>query len=118
MRRKLAEGGKKMRLKRNVLFAVIMLILLGTNAFAGTLSGRMIKEDGKSLAKAKIQIDGKEIMTNDFGGYQVELPDGERELQVTIDGVNYTSERVLIYSPKTEQNWRIDFKSKKLVKIR
>ena len=107
-----------MRFKGSAIFAGVMLMMFCGNAFAGTLSGRMIKEDGKSLARAKIQVEGKETTTNDFGGYQVELPDGERQLSVTIDNVNYTSEKVLIYSPKTEQNWRIDSQSKKLIKIR
>ena len=107
-----------MRSKGYAIFVVIILMMLCQNASAGTLSGRMIKEDGKSLAKTKIVIEGKETTTNDFGGYQVELPDGERELKATIGNVNYTSEKVLIYSPKTEQNWRIDSKSKRLIKIR
>ncbi len=107
-----------MKFKGSLIYVAIIFMVLCQNAFAGTLSGRIIKEDGKSLAKTKIVIEGKEITTNDFGGYQVELPDGERELQATIENVNYTSEKVLIYSPKTEQNWRIDSQSKKLVKIR
>src|SRR4030042_2541613 len=107
-----------MRFKGNAIFAVIILMMCCQTAVAGTLSGRMIKEDGKSLAKTKIVIEGQETTTNDFGGYQVQLPDGERELKATIDNVNYTSEKVLIYSPKTEQNWRIDSKSKKLIKLR
>ncbi len=107
-----------MRYGKDVIFVLIVVMVLCLDAFGGTLSGRIIKEDGKSLAKTKIEIEGKEITTNDFGGYQVELPDGERELQATIDNVSYTSEKVLIYSPKTEQNWRIDSKSKKLIKIR
>src|SRR5512139_1740482 len=107
-----------MRYGRDMILVLIMIMILCPNAFAGTLSGRIIKEDGKSLAKTKIEIEGIETTTNDFGGYQVELPDGERELRATIDNVNYTSEKVLIYSPKTEQNWRMDSKSKKLIKIR
>jgi hypothetical protein len=107
-----------MKFKGSLICVAIISMVFCQNAFAGTLSGRMIKEDGKSLAKTKIVIEGKEITTNDFGGYQVELPDGERELQATIENVNYTSEKVLIYSPKTEQNWRIDSQSKKLIKIR
>jgi len=110
-----------MQSRRSVIMIVIIIIVLMMccqSAFAGKLTGRIIKEDGKSLAKSKIVIEGKETTTNDFGGYQVELSDGERELKVTIDNVNYTSEKVLIYSPKTEQNWRIDSKSKKLIKIR
>ncbi len=107
-----------MKFKGSLFYVAIIFMVLCENAFAGMLSGRIIKEDGKSLAKTKIVIEGKEITTNDFGGYQVELPDGERELQATIENVNYTSEKVLIYSPKTEQNWRIDSQSKKLIKIR
>ena len=107
-----------MKFKRSLIYVAIIFMVFCQNAFAGTLSGRIIKEDGKSLAKTKIEIEGKETTTNDFGGYQVQLPDGERELKATIDNVNYTSEKVLIYSPKTEQNWRIDSKSKKLIRIR
>jgi hypothetical protein len=70
------------------------------------------------LSKSKVVIDGKETQTNDFGGYQVELSDGERALKVVIDNVTYTSDKILIYSPRTEQNWRIDSKGKKLIKIR
>ncbi len=40
-----------MRYGRNVIFVVIIAMVLCPNAFAGILSGRIIKEDGKSLAK-------------------------------------------------------------------
>lgn len=101
-----------------VVLVAVFIGLVYNPASAGTLTGRIIKEDGKSLSKSKVVIDGKEITTNDFGGYQVELADGERELKVTIDNVTYTSDKILIYSPRIEQNWRIDSKAKKLIKIR
>ena len=95
-----------------------LIFLFCQNVSAGVLAGRIIKEDSKSLAKTKISIEGKETITNEFGGYQVELPDGERLLKVIIDNVPYTSDKILIYSPKTEQNWRIDPNGKRLIKIR
>ncbi len=107
-----------MRFRMMAILLTVALMGLSQNSFAGMLSGRIIREDGKSLSKARIVIEGKETTTNDFGGYQVELPDGERELQATIDNVSYTSEKILIYSPKTEQNWRIDSKTRRLIKIR
>ena len=82
------------------------------------LSGRIIQEDGSSLANAKIIIEGREVMTNAFGGYAVELPDGEHELNVVIEGTSYTSEGIKIYSPKTKQNWRLDREGRRLIKIR
>jgi hypothetical protein len=112
-------GGKAMaKSAASAISATILLLLLYQQAYAGILSGRIITEDGKSLSKTRITIDGQETMTNEFGGYQVESADGERELKVVIDNVAYTSDKVLIYSPKTEQNWRIDFKGKRLTKIR
>ena len=101
-----------------IVFVVVFIGLVYSPASAGVLTGRIIKEDGKSLSKSKVTIDGKETLTNDFGGYQVELADGERQLKVTIDNVTYTSDKILIYSPRTEQNWRMDSKGKKLIKIR
>jgi len=59
-----------------------------------------------------------EITTNAFGGYKVELNDGEHELQVVINEEEYTSEKTRIYSPETKQNWRIDENQKRLRKIR
>ena len=60
----------------------------------------------------------KSIKTNEFGGYSVELPDGERELKVTINNVQYTSEMIMIFSPKTRQNWKIENQNKKLMKTK
>ena len=99
-------------------FVLMVTFLLCTTATAGILSGRIIKENGTSLAKTKIAVEGKGVVTNEFGGYEVELKDGERELNVVIDNVPYTSERILIYSPRTNQNWRMQFKEKRLIKIR
>ena len=70
------------------------------------------------MSKTKIVIEGKEIVTNEFGGYEVNLSDGERELAVVIDKAPYTSEKILIVSPGTSQNWRVDSAQKRLIKIR
>jgi hypothetical protein len=99
-----------------ILGVIFMFLFYGT-AFAGILFGRIIKEDGRPLAKTKITIQGEETVTNEFGGYKVKLNDGEDELSVVIDNTSYTSERILIYSPETKQNWRIDPRGKKLIKI-
>ena len=101
-----------------IVSAAVFTSLVCGPASAGILTGRIIREDGKSLSKSKVVIDGKETQTNDFGGYQVELSDGERALKVVIDNVTYASDKILIYSPRTEQNWRIDPKNKRLIKIR
>jgi hypothetical protein len=55
----------------------------------------------------KIKIENKEITTNAFGGYRVDLNDGNRALNVAIDSTTYTTEEIRIFSPRTKQNWRI-----------
>ena len=101
-----------------VILGMMVTFLFCGSAIAGILSGRIIKEDGGSLAKTRIVVEGKETMTNEFGGYEVELKNGERELNVVIDNVSYISEKLSIYSPMTYQNWRMDPKGKRLIKIR
>ena len=80
------------------------------------LTGRIIGGDGKPLSKTSIIIQGIEVMTNEFGGYEVQLPDGERELNVDIQGKSFRTQKISIYSPQTKQNWRIDPTEKLLKK--
>ena len=103
---------------KNVISILIFVCLFPVILSAGVLHGRIIKEDGKSLANTKVTFEGKTITTNSFGGYSVELKDGQRKLVVIINGERYESEEIRIYSPKTKQNWRKDRKTKKLIKIR
>lgn len=103
---------------KKVILGIIIVFLFYGIASAGMLSGRIVKEDGKSLSKTEISIKGKRIVTNEFGGYEIELPDGEQTLEVKIGDKTYLSDKIIIYSPKTRQNWRIDTKNKKLIKIR
>jgi hypothetical protein len=98
--------------------AMALTLFLCTHATAGLLSGRIIQENGASLAKVKVVVEGQEFVTNDFGGYEVELKDGARQLNMVIDNTPYTSETISIFSPRTSQNWRMDVKAKKLIKIR
>ncbi|GAB61875.1 MAG: carboxypeptidase regulatory-like domain-containing protein [Candidatus Jettenia sp.] len=96
----------------------IVVFLFCNVASAGALYGRIIQENGKPLAKTKVTIESKELITNEFGGYRVGLADGEYELNVEIHGTSFSSERIKIFSPETEQNWRIDHKGNRLIKIR
>jgi len=98
--------------------AMVLMLLLCTHAAAGLLSGRIIQENGASLAKARVVVEGKELVTNEFGGYEVELQDGTRQLNMVIDNTPYISETISILSPRTSQNWRMDVKAKRLIKIR
>jgi hypothetical protein len=98
--------------------AMVLTLCLCTHVAAGLLSGRIIQENGASLAKTKVVVEGKEFVTNDFGGYEVELKDGARELNMVINNTSYTSETISIFSPRTSQNWRLDVKAKKMIKIR
>ena len=108
---------KEEKMQKMILCLLLVLLSCGPTS-AGILGGRIIREDGSSLAKTEIVIEGKHTMTNEFGGYAVELTDGERELNVVIDGTAYTSERITIYTPRTKQNWRLSHKEKKLIRIR
>ena len=103
---------------KKMILILIWIFLFQGIASAGILFGRIIKEDGKSLAKTKVIFEGIEITTNAFGGYKVELNDGECELHVVINNEKYTSERIRIYSPETKQNWLINENEKRLRKIR
>ena len=103
---------------RRIIFGISMVILFCGLALGGVLTGRIIKEDGSPLSKTKIIIEGRKVVTNEFGGYAVKLPDGEHELRIVIDGISYTSESINIYSPRTKQNWRIDHRKRRLIKIR
>jgi hypothetical protein len=114
----MTEAGRISTLQRIVVFVVAMTFFLTADATAGILSGRIIKEGGSSLAKTRIVVEGKEIVTNEFGGYEVDLRDGDRELKVVIDNAPYTSEKILIVSPRTSQNWRMNPAQKRLIKIR
>jgi len=106
-----------MKMKKAIL-GLVFTLLFCEIVSAGMLYGRIIKEDGTPLANTKIFIEDKEIITNEFGGYAIGLPDGERELNVVINGISYISEHIIIYSPETKQNWRIDSGEKRLIKIR
>jgi hypothetical protein len=103
---------------KKVILGIIIVFLFYGIASAGMLSGRIVKEDGRPLSKTEVYIQGKRIMTNEFGGYEVELPDGGQNIEVKIGNKSYLSDKIIIYSPKTRQNWRIDTKNKKLIKIR
>lgn len=121
-------------MKKMILVLILVFLFQGI-ASAGILSGIIKKEDGKFLTKTKVIFERKEITTNAegqeittiterkeittnaFGGYKVELKDGEHELQVVINEQEYTSEKIRIYSPETKQNWRIDENERKLRKI-
>ena len=101
-----------------LILGIIFLPLFYGVAFGGTLTGRIILENGNPLAKTKIAIEGRDVITNDFGGYRVEIPDGERELNVKIGDSPYTSEMIKIFSPETKQNWRINTKDSRLIRIK
>jgi len=103
---------------RRIIFGISMVILFCGLALGGVLTGRIIRGDGSPLSKTKIIIEGRKVVTNEFGGYAVKLPDGEHELRIVIDGISYISQRINIYSPRTKQNWRIDHRERRLIKIR
>jgi len=103
---------------KEICWALVFTLLFCGIGSSGMLYGRIIKEDGSPLANTKIFIEDRKVITNEFGGYAIELPDGERELNVVINNTSYVSESVIIYSPKTKQNWRIEPREKRLRKIR
>jgi hypothetical protein len=103
---------------KNVLLGLLFVLLSFGIASAGALGGRIIRDDGKPLSKTSITIEGNQLTTNEFGGYKSELTDGERELSVKINNITYTTEKIKVFSPETKQNWRMDTKNKKLIKIR
>lgn len=93
---------------KKIFLLCCMCFFLAGPGWAGMLTGRIIGEDGKPLSKARITIQGNEVMTNEFGGYEVKLPDGESELNVDIHGKTFRTPKITIYSPQIKQNWRID----------
>ncbi len=121
-------------MKKMILVLIFVFLFQGIGS-AGILSGIIKKEDGKLLTKTKVIFERKEITTNAegeeittiaerkeiktnaFGGYKVELQDGEHELQVVNNEEEYTLETIINYSPETKQNWRIDENERKLRKI-
>lgn len=92
---------------RKLVMAFVIVVFLFDVSFAGLLYGRIMKADGKPLVNVKIKIENKEISTNAFGGYRIDLRDGNRKLNVVIGSTTYTTEEIRIYSPRTKQNWRI-----------
>ena len=107
-----------MRKITTVILGIIVTFLILSIASAATLYGIILQENGRPLVNANIKVNGKEIRTNAFGGYRVDLSEGVQELSVTIRGASYTLGPVKIYSPETKQNWRIDPDSMRLIKIR
>lgn len=103
---------------RFIISALVFLSFTMTVAYAGDLSGRIIKDEGSPLANTEVSIDNEKIKTNEFGGYRVKLQDGKRELNIKFGGDDYTSEIINIYSPEVKQNWKVDSKNRKFVKIR
>jgi hypothetical protein len=104
---------------KKIILGLVLVILFSGTAQAGTLFGRIINDNGKPLAKVGIIFCDKDtVMTNEFGGYRIELPDGERELKVKIKGISYVSDRIKIFSPTTKQNWKLQTKEKRLTKIK
>jgi len=106
---------------KKIFCAVLIFAFAGNITFiggahAGLLQGRIINADGSPVAKKKITAEGVTATTNDFGGYELELKDGERELRVTIDGKQYATETVRVYSPRTKQNWKIEKNTLKKVR--
>ncbi len=115
----LKQSNKPAGLGMAILYALAILVfLVPTKASAGNLYGVIIDENGKPLVRAHIVIEGDTTMTNGFGKYTVSLRDGERELRVRINGIDYSSESVRIFSPRTKQNWRIEPYDRRLIKIR
>lgn len=103
---------------RFIITVFIFLSFTMAVAYAGDMSGRIIKDDGSPLASADISVDNGNFKTNEFGGYRVNLQDGERELKIKIGEVSYTSEIIKIYSPEVKQNWKVDSKNRKFIKVR
>ncbi len=107
-----------MRKITTVIVGIMVTFLIFGIASAATLYGIILQENGRPLVNSNIVVNGKEIRTNAFGGYRVDLPEGMQELSVTIKGASYMLDPVRIYSPETKQNWRIDPGSMRLIKIR
>jgi hypothetical protein len=108
--------GKEQKMKKAIMGLLPAFLFYGI-AEAGMLSGRIIQENGGSLANTEITIQGRNVMTNAFGGYAVELPDGTHELNMVIHGASCASDSITIYSPRTKQNWRLNRNEGRLIKI-
>lgn len=100
-----------------VLSVLVAMSALAGSPEAGTLIGRIIRDNGASLSGSKVTLQGVTVTTNQFGGYEVQLPDGEYELVVTVDGQPYRTDPIRIYSPQTKQNWRLNPNAQRLEKI-
>lgn len=100
-----------------IVLTVCMTLALAASLEAGTLTGRILRENGTSLSATTITIQGIEVTTNQFGGYEVNLPDGSQELVVMVEGKTYRTDTLRIYSPQTKQNWRLNPASQRLEKI-
>ena len=107
-----------MRTMITVILGVMVIFQIFGIASAATLYGIILQENGRPLVNADLVVKGKVIRTNAFGGYRVDLNEGVHELSVTIKGASYMLGPVMIYSPETKQNWRIDPDSQRLIKIR
>lgn len=107
-----------MRKITTVILGIMVTFLILGIASAATLYGIILQENGRPLVNTNIKVNGKEIRTNAFGGYRVDLPEGVQELSVAIKGASYMLGPVRIYSPETKQNWRLDPDSMRLIKIR
>ena len=83
------------------------------------LLGRIIREDGTSLAGVDIEVEGHATHTNGFGGYEVSLvAQTYPSLRFDIEGVTYVyPEEFRIYRPQTMQNWRLDPDSAEMIPI-
>ena len=96
---------------RMIVMVAVFVLLLCEAAFPGVLYGRIIREDGKALARTVIRIEKDssfvEVKTNGFGGYEVRLPDGKRKLKFVINDEEYTTDSTKIYSPRVKQNWQM-----------
>jgi hypothetical protein len=95
-----------------IAMVAVFVLLLCEAALPGVLYGRIIKEDGRALARTRIAVETDTVTTNGFGGYEVRLADSTRTLTFRImesDTVwnAYTTDPIRIYSPKTKQNWRM-----------
>lgn len=111
----------KLRIKWILVLIAVFLIVNGI-AYAGELNGVIVKEDGNPLSDAEISVEDKDVIltikTNTYGGYRIKLRDGEKELKFKIGGTVYVSEKLNIYSPSVKQNWKMDSRNKRLIKIR
>ncbi len=111
----------KLRVK-GMLVLISAFLFLNVSAYAGELNGVIIKEDGNPLGDAELNVEDKgvtiSIKTNTFGGYKIKLKDGEKELKFKIGDTVYISEKINVYSPAVKQNWKIDPRNRRLIKIR